>query len=286
MSVITINRASPGTRPRAGTAAWELVRAEFLKVRKRRGIVAWSIILTVGAIVAAGAVLAVLHAQEPAKYGPAGGLGNLANAGYIASSLGAVAAVLAGATMGAGDLQAGVFRDLVATGRPRLALFTARVPGGLAPLWPLAAVSWAAACAGSMRLAGSHPRPGLAVLVQGGAWVLLAVTVVYLIALGLASLAGSRSTTAGILLAWQFALTPLALAVANLGVLREGLLTAALNRTIPAGPVPGQRPDPVSPAMSVTVAVAVITAWAIISLAAGHGGPAPGTRDARQSARA
>jgi len=273
MSVITINRASPGTRPRAGTAAWELVRAEFLKVRKRRGIVAWSIILTVGAIVAAGAVLAVLHAQDPAKYGPAGGLGNLANAGYIASSLGAVAAVLAGATMGAGDLQAGVFRDLVATGRPRLALFTARVPGGLAPLWPLAAVSWAAACAGSMRLAGSHPRPGLAVLVQGGAWVL-------------ASLAGSRSTTAGILLAWQFALTPLALAVANLGVLREGLLTAALNRTIPAGPVPGQRPDPVSPAMSVTVAVAVITAWAIISLAAGHGGPAPGTRDARQSARA
>jgi ABC-type transport system involved in multi-copper enzyme maturation permease subunit len=269
MSAITINRASPDSRPRPRAAAWELVSAEFLKIRKRRGIVAWSIILTIGAIVAAGAVLAVLHAADPAKYGPAGGLSNLANAGYIVSSLGAVAAVLVGATMGAGDLQAGVFRDLVATGRSRLALFAARIPGGLALLWSLAAIAWAAACAGSVLLAGSHPRPGLAVMAQGGAWVLLAVTVVYLIALGLASLAGSRSVTVGILLAWQFALTPSALGVSNLGVLREGLLTAALDRTIPAGLLPGQRPDPVSPAMSVTVAVAVIAAWALVPLAAG-----------------
>jgi hypothetical protein len=157
----------------------------------------------------------------------------------------------------------------VATGRSRLALFTARIPGGLALLLPLVAVSWAAACAGSVLLAGSHPRPGLAVMAQGGAWVLLAVTVVYLIALGLASLAGSRPVTVGILLAWQFALTPLALGVSSLGVLREGLLTAALNRAIPAGLLPGRRPDPVSPAMSVTVAVAVVAAWAIMPLAAG-----------------
>jgi ABC-type transport system involved in multi-copper enzyme maturation permease subunit len=269
MSVITIDRASPGPRPRAGAVAWGLVSAEFLKARKRRGLVALTAILTVGAVVIAGAVLALLHAQDPAKYGPAGGLGNLANAAYVLSSLGAVAAVLVGATMGAGDLQAGVFRDLVATGRPRLALFAARIPGGLALLWPLVAAGWAVAAAGSVLLAGSHPRPGLAVMVQGGCWVLLAVTVVYLMALGLASLAGSRSATVGILLAWQLALTPPALEVSNLGVLREGLLTAALNRMIPAGLLPGARPDPVSPAMSVTVAVAVIAAWAIIPLAAG-----------------
>jgi hypothetical protein len=268
MSVVTIDRVSPGPRPRAGAAAGRLVSAEFLKVRKRRGLVAWTAILT-GAIVVAGGVLALLHARDPAKYGPAGGLPNLASAGYLLSLLGAVAAVLVDATMGAGDLRAGVFRDLVATGRPRLALFAARIPGGLALLWPLVAVSWAAACAGSVLLAGSRPRPGLAVMAQGGAWVLLAVTVIYLIALGLASLAGSRSVTVGILLAWQFAVTPLALALSNLGVLRDGLLTAALNRTIPAGLLPGPRPDAVSPAMPVTVAVAVIAAWALVPLAAG-----------------
>ena len=268
MSVTTIGRASAVARPRAQTT-WRLVSAEFLKVRKRRGLVALAVLLTVGAVVMAGAVLAVLHAADPAKYGPAGGLGNLGNATYLLSTLGTVTAVLVGATMGAGDLQAGVFRDLVATGRSRLALFAARIPGGLALLWPLVTVSWVVAAAGSVLLAGSRPHPGLVVMVQGGAWVLLATTVVYLIALGLASLAGSRSATVGIVLAWQLAVTPLALGAAKLGVLREGLLTAALDRVIPAGLLPGARPDPVSPTMSIAVAAVVIAAWAIIPLAAG-----------------
>ena len=268
MSVTTIGRASAVARPRARTT-WRLVSAEFLKVRKRRGLVALAVLLTVGAVVMAGAVLAVLHAADPAKYGPAGGLGNLGNATYLLSTLGTVTAVLVGATMGAGDLQAGVFRDLVATGRSRLALFAARIPGGLALLWPLVTVSWVVAAAGSVLLAGSRPHPGLVVMVQGGAWVLLATTVVYLIALGLASLAGSRSATVGIVLAWQLAVTPLALGAAKLGVLREGLLTAALDRVIPAGLLPGARPDPVSPTMSIAVAAVVIAAWAIIPLAAG-----------------
>jgi len=268
MSVTTIGRASAVARPRARTT-WRLVSAEFLKIRKRRGLVALAVLLTVGAVVMAGAVLAVLHAADPAKYGPAGGLGNLGNATYLLSTLGTVTAVLVGATMGAGDLQAGVFRDLVATGRSRLALFAARIPGGLALLWPLVTLSWIVAAAGSVLLAGSRPHPGLVVMVQGGAWVLLATTVVYLIALGLASLAGSRSATVGIVLAWQLAVTPLALGAAKLGVLREGLLTAALDRVIPAGLLPGARPDPVSPTMSLAVAAVVIAAWAIIPLAAG-----------------
>ena len=268
MSVTTIGRASAVARPRARTT-WRLVSAEFLKIRKRRGLVALAVLLTVGAVVMAGAVLAVLHAADPAKYGPAGGLGNLGNATYLLSTLGTVTAVLVGATMGAGDLQAGVFRDLVATGRSRLALFAARIPGGLALLWPLVTVSWVVAAAGSVLLAGSHPHPGLVVMVQGGVWVLLATTVVYLIALGLASLAGSRSATVGIVLAWQLAVTPLALGAAKLGVLREGLLTAALDRVIPAGLLTGARPDPVSPTMSIAVAAVVIAAWAIIPLAAG-----------------
>jgi len=269
MSTITINQAAGQARPRPGAVARRLAGAEFLKVRKRRGLVALTALLTVGAVVLAGGVLAILHAADPAKYGPAGGLGNLANAGFIVSSLGAVAAVLVGATMGAGDVQAGVFRDMVATGRSRLALFTARIPGGLALLWPLVTVAWATACTGSVLLAGSLSRPGVALMIEGGLWVLLAATVAYLMALGLASLAGSRSAIVGILLAWQFALTPLALGAAKLGVLREGLLTAGLDRMIPAGLLPGARPDPVSATMPIAVGVAVIAAWAVVPLVAG-----------------
>ena len=49
MSVTTIGRASAVARPRARTT-WRLVSAEFLKVRKRRGLVALAVLLTVGAV--------------------------------------------------------------------------------------------------------------------------------------------------------------------------------------------------------------------------------------------
>ncbi len=42
-----------------------------------------------------------------------------------------------GIDAGAGDLSAGVFRDLVVTGRSRLALFASRVPAALALCWSL-----------------------------------------------------------------------------------------------------------------------------------------------------
>ena len=44
----------------------------------------------------------------------------------------AVAGVLVGATAGGADIEAGVFRDLAATGRWWTALFVARVPGAWA----------------------------------------------------------------------------------------------------------------------------------------------------------
>ena len=45
--------------------------------------------------------------------------------------LAAVAGAIVGATAGGADIEAGVFRDLAATGRSRTALFFARVPGAL-----------------------------------------------------------------------------------------------------------------------------------------------------------
>ena len=49
---------------------------------------------------------------------------------------GAVAGVIVGATAGGADIEAGVFRDLAATGRSRTALFAARLPGAWAIVVP------------------------------------------------------------------------------------------------------------------------------------------------------
>ena len=50
----------------------------------------------------------------------------------IALFFGPLAALLIGVEAGTGDAAAGVFRDLVVTGRSRLALFATRVPAALA----------------------------------------------------------------------------------------------------------------------------------------------------------
>jgi len=259
-------RTGYGVNPR-------MVSAEFLKVRKRRGLVAWVSLLSVGAIVLTFTILAIAHAVNPAKYGPAGGVENLSHALTLLSILGGVAGVLVGASMGAGDLQAGVFRDLVSTGRSRLALFAARIPGGLLLLLPLIALAWALASIAAVVFAGNAvaPGPGIGLMIEGGLWVVLAATLTYLLALGVASLSGSRSITVGVLLAWQLAVSQLLLQIAALGVARRAVLEAALGRLVPfALRGGGERlGGDVSRAMPLAVAGLVIAAWAVIPLAAG-----------------
>jgi hypothetical protein len=269
MSAMSVE-AMPATvrRGRAGGLNRRMVSAEFLKVRKRRGLVVWSALLTTGVVTVVYAVLAILHAQNPVRYGPAGGISSLAGAANVLALLGSVAAVLIGSAVGAGDVQAGVFRDLVATGRSRVSLFAARIPGGLALLWPLIGVAWIIASASSVVFAGSHPAPGIGLMLTGGAWVLLATTSTFLLSVGLASLTGSRSTTVGILLAWQLAVAQLLLQITALGGARQAIQPAAISRLMPAGLVEGQS-DPVSGSMTIVVAIVVVAAWAVIPLVAG-----------------
>jgi hypothetical protein len=269
VNVMTVGSTAPAwERPLTRWPNARMVSAEFLKVRKRRGLVAWSAILTLVPVGMFFAISAIQHAEDPIRYGPAGGVSNLAGIMGVLATLGSVAAVLIGATMGAGDVQAGVFRDLVSTGRSRIALFAARVPGGLALLWPLVAVAWVIACAASVAFAGNLPSPAMSLMIRGGGWVLLATTSIYLLGLGVASLTASRSTTIGIVLAWLFAVTPLLLQITALGEVRQALQMAALTRFIPTG-LQEASPDPVIASMSVGVAILVIAAWAAIPLAAG-----------------
>ena len=114
-----------------------MIRAEILKLATRRGLMAAASCLTVGATVATFAILAVLHLTDPAHHKLIGGLSHFDDGIYSLTQLATIAAVLIGATAGAGDLAGGFFRNLVVTGRPRWQLYAARIPGGLTLLLPL-----------------------------------------------------------------------------------------------------------------------------------------------------
>lgn len=244
------------------------MRAEILKLRKRRGLVSLTALLTLGAIVVTYGVLAVLHAANPAHHGPAGGVANLSHGMIVLATFGSVAATIAGATAGAGDLGAGVFRELVVTGRSRRALFYARVPGGLVFVFPFLAAAYGLAALASVFFAGSLAAPSPTLLAESGAWVVLLVSFYYVVALGLASLVGSRSTTIGVVLAWRLALAPVLLAIGFLGVTREAVPTAALQRLLPRAVVSVVRQgDDVS--MSVAAAITTLVLWSAAALALG-----------------
>jgi len=242
-----------------------LVSAEVLKLRKRRGLVLATFALTVLPMIVAYVVLVALHATEPAKHGPAGGLENFSGSMYLLIQLGVVAAILFGATAGAGDLRSGVFRELVVTGRSRLALFAARVPAGLGLVFAVASAGFVITATASTVLAGSLDAPSAGVLVGSAAWLALVTGLALVLALGVSSALGSRGTTIGIVLGWQLVAMPLLLQFGALGSLRKGLLGAATGRLEPEALLVGGAIVP----MSLVAALAVIAAWTVAPLAAG-----------------
>src|SRR6185295_16609330 len=176
-------------------------------------------------------VLLSIHAANPAKHGPAGGLENLSGSMDMLSVLSMVAGILVGATLGAGDLGSGVFRELVVTGRSRLALFAARVPAGLMFLFPIVGAGFAITATGSVVFAGSLDAPSASLLAGSAAW------------LGLAA--------------------PVLLQIKTLGSLREGLVGAATDRLAPASLFEGSPTVPIS----IGAAVLVVVAWTVLPLA-------------------
>nr|MDP9490639.1 hypothetical protein [Actinomycetota bacterium] len=94
------------------------------------------------------------------------------------------------------------------------------------------------------------------------------------LALGVASLVGSRGTSIGILLGWWLVAMPVLQVMGVLGSLRQGIVGAAIDRI---GPVPLVPSDP-AVSMSVLAAVAVLAAWAVVPL--GVGAWRTATRDA------
>ena len=240
---------------------FRLERAELLKLRKSRGVWIPAAILTVGVIVIMYTAVELFHVYNSAKYGPAGGTINFGHALELMGQIaGMIAAALVGAAAGTQDLSSGVFRDLVSSGRSRTRLFLARIPGGLALLLPLIAAAYALAAVLCVVLASGLATPSVALFTKAGLYVLFSGAVVYVVALGLGSLVGSRAATISILIAYLLPIQAIIRNITVLGRARDGLLSVAVERL---SPISGGDPHEVI-SMSLATSLIVLAFWVAI----------------------
>jgi hypothetical protein len=240
------------------TVAREMIGAEILKVRRNRSVMAFALLLTVGVVVLLFGYEAIAHASDPARNEPAGGISGFTHGVRdLGVFFGMLAAILIGAEVGTADVSSGVFRDLVTTGRSRLALFGVRFPAAVIVTLGMTALSYALVLIGTFALADGTATPGLGLILQGAGWIVMCNVVVVALAVGVGSLTGSRALTLTAVIGWQVIVTNLLVQVTSLGPARDALLTPALTNLMPV-----RGGDDVL--MAAGTAVVVICGWLVL----------------------
>ncbi|HMD51771.1 MAG TPA: hypothetical protein VKG62_03580 [Solirubrobacteraceae bacterium] len=240
--------------------------ADLLKLRKRRGTLAWVLVLALAPLVILYTVKAIQHSSTPTQNGPAGGTPGFTDGlRLLCLFFGPLAAVLVGVEAGTGDASAGVFRDLVVTGRSRVALFASRVPAALAVCWTVMLIGYGIILLGTYSLAGNLPTPDAALVLNGLAFTLMATGVVCVVAVGFASLTTSKAASITALIAWQLVASPLIANISSLGSARDGVLSQAIAHFSPVHV--SDRGGNV--AMGQGTGVLVILVWVALFLALG-----------------
>lgn len=240
-----------------------LVSAEVLKLVRRRGLMIWTLILTVGAVLLAELIVIVLHAVNPGNYGPAGGRTNLENTTFLLGGLGNVAAIIVGATAGTQDVSNGVFRDLVVTGRKRATLFGVRIAGAMAVFLPMLAAAFALTVAVTYAFAGENDTPSATYVLRSIAYLAVLTGIDVVLAVSLAAFTSSR-VVVGVLIAWNAIVSHILLSLGALGSVRKLIDVAAAQRFSPVRDVNSEF------GMSVLAAVLVLAGWAAVAVAAGR----------------
>jgi hypothetical protein len=244
-----------------------LISAEFLKLRKRTGLV----LAAFGLTIVPGIIMLAVTGGGDAD---TGGLRTFADEVGIVAMLSIVASILVGATLGTSDVSTGVFRDLVVTGRSRLQLFAARAPAGLALVLAVGAAGYLLAVLTAQLSAGTIETgldrlgtiaPSTGLLLETAAWLALACASSFALALGVSSLFGSIGGSIATLLALWMVVTPLVQGLDALHWLSDALVISGLDRLMPDG----LRAHEENLLPSLTGAIVVIAAWAAVPLGAG-----------------
>jgi ABC-type transport system involved in multi-copper enzyme maturation permease subunit len=248
------------------TIAMRMVGADLLKLRKKLGTVIWSLVLAMGPVLVFFIVRAAQHASNPAEHGPAGGVeGFMDSIRLLAAFFGPLAAIMIGAEAGAGDVASGVFRDLVVTGRSRLALFFTRVPAAIAVTWVVSLAGFALVVAGTFAFASGAETPDASELANGLAFTLFSTGVICIVAVGFAALTASRPATLTVLIGWHLVASPILGSISSLGSSRKLILNQAIYHYSPVRL--GDHNEHVT--MGGTTAAIVVLGWIVLFLALG-----------------
>ncbi|MGN6372686.1 MAG: hypothetical protein ACTHM1_06810 [Solirubrobacteraceae bacterium] len=253
--------------------AARMTRADVLKLRKRRGTVIWALLLTLLPLALYFIIGAAQHSSSPAEHGPAGGMKGFQDSlRVVALFFGPLAAILVGAEAGAGDSAAGVFRDLVVTGRSRLMLFASRVPAALALTWAIVTLAYALSMIGTFVFAGGTPTPGASTALDGFGFTLLSTGVICVVAVGLASLTTSRPASLVALIGWQLIASPILTDISSLGSARRLVLREAIAHFSPVSLDNGSGHGPArggAVTMGSATAILVMAVWLAVFLVLG-----------------
>jgi hypothetical protein len=253
------------------TIARQMIAADILKLRRHRATMLTAALLSIGIAILYLAFIEIRH------HGNLAGPQALSDgATLMGIYFGAFAALLIGAEAGTIDLANGVFRDLVATGRSRTALFLVRIPAAIAIAVTLTFTGFAVTSAAAWAFHGSAPAPSAHLAIKFAAWVALATVVQTTLAVGIASLTGSRSVALVAVIGWNTVATGILYLATFLGPVRDLVLLIALGALFPGQQV-GTRAHPGSSIalnnfklpMPAVPAVLVILAWAVIPAVAG-----------------
>jgi hypothetical protein len=138
-------------RPNDHRGSWvptpSMIAKRFMELSRRRGLMIALAVVTIGLPSVFLIVRLLAHAIAPKTYGPAGGYDIFTS--LVAGVLfifGFIVAAALGCFAGASDLQEGVFRHLVVTGRSRVAIYMSRIPSGLAIIWGLVGIGYSIVC--------------------------------------------------------------------------------------------------------------------------------------------
>ncbi|MBV8954897.1 MAG: hypothetical protein JO179_12220 [Solirubrobacterales bacterium] len=238
-----------------------LIRTDLLKLRRRRALIAIAVLIAVGSVSIAFTVNAIRHGANPLHVGPAGGIKGFENATDFLGMIAVVIAAMIGVTAGAGDAEAGVLRDSLATGRSRLTLFASRATAAVITTLAIMAAALLVTTICSITLAGSAHVPTLGDVIQRNAAVLGFAASSALVCTGIATFARSRGPVMASVIAFGVLISQLLLKVSFLGQLRDLLPLAAFQRM--AG-------DAISGlGISLPTAIAVAVGWALASVIIG-----------------
>jgi ABC-type transport system involved in multi-copper enzyme maturation permease subunit len=206
-----------------------LIGADVLKLAKRRGLMITSLVLLLGSVVAILVVRAILHSSDPFETTSIGAEFGYRMCEIAMISFGGLVSTAIGATAGAQDHTAGVFRDLVATGVSRARLFLVRIPAALGLVAVFVVPPFLIAVAAGLFLANGQAKPTAGDIRGDALYLSLLFATLTVLACALSTTIGSRGWVIGGLIAFEWVVQPLVASFSVFGDARQWLLGTAVD---------------------------------------------------------